>query len=453
MPVPASLLATSLSLTSAVINTEWKPASHTTWVSYRLPGSVPTPNIAEGISDATTMNLRPIRSNEDYREAVDRVSELILSDPPRDTVEGEQLELLALLIEDYEIKRFSFDLPDPISAIEFRMEEQGLRQRDLIPILGSRSRVSEVLARKRPLSLQMIRALSEGLAIPTDVLIRPIPAPSQEDEDLGDWRKYPFKEMQRRGWIPQIPSSLPERLVRDFLSHAGVDVAGAPLFRRRLRGLGINEVEEKATYSTVAWVARVLQRAVTKRVPEFSLGKLTEDFIRGLVHLSVLEDGPVRAVAALEAIGIHVVVEGHLPGTLIDGAALLNRNGNPVIGLTLRYDRVDYFWFTLLHELVHVWKHLNSTSESFVDRIDADDSKERVEKEANRIARDLLISRHDWSRSAARLSPSVVTITSFASEIGVHPAIVAGRVRYESNDYSKFNKLLGQGAVKKLFNA
>lgn len=399
------------------------------------------------------MNLRIIKSAEDYQHAVSLVNELIMGDPEPHTPKAEQLELLALLIEDYEKKHFNFDVPDPVSAIEFRMEEQGLRQRDLIPILGSRSRVSEVLARKRPLSLQMIRSLSESLAIPTDILIRPIPTQPQESvEDFGDWRKYPFKEMQRRGWIPQNLDAPPEVQVRDFLSCSGADVSGVPLFRRRLRGLGIDDVEDRATYSTVAWIARVLQRTMDRELPTFSLAALTEEFVRSLVHLSILDDGPLRAISALEAVGVHVVVEPQLPGTLIDGAALLNKKGSPVIGLTLRYDRVDYFWFTLLHELAHVWKHLNSTSESFVDRIDADDSKERTEKEANRIARDCLISRHDWSRSAARLSPSPSTIVNFAQEIGIHPAIVAGRVRYESGNYRRFEKLLGQGTIRRLFN-
>ncbi len=399
------------------------------------------------------MNLRIIRSSEDYQQAVTTVNQLVMQDPEQNSPEGEKLELLALLIEDYEKKHFNFDTPDPVSAIEFRMEEQGLRQRDLIPILGSRSRVSEILSRKRPLSLQMIRSLSESLAIPTEVLIRPIPTQAQESiEETLDWRKYPFREMQRRGWIPQMPDKSPEAQVRDFLSYSGTDVAGVPMFRRRLRGLGIEDVEDQATYATIAWTARVLQRTIGEQLPSFHLASLSENFICSLAQLSILDAGPIKAIESLRDVGIHVVVEPQLTGTLIDGAALLNATGNPVIGLTLRYDRIDYFWFTLLHELAHVWKHLNSTNESFVDRIDADETKERAEKEANRIARDCLISRHDWNRSAARLSPSPASITSFAQEIGVHPAIVAGRVRYESGDYRKFSKLLGQGAIRKLFN-
>ncbi len=400
------------------------------------------------------MNPRIIKSTEDYQHAINKVTDLVMQDPVRNTPEAEQLELLALLIEDYEKKYFTFDVPDPVSAIEFRMEEQGLRQRDLIPILGSRSRVSEVLSRKRPLSLQMIRSLSESLAIPTEILIRPISVQGQDEaDDFTDWKKYPFKEMQRRGWIPTTANVSPEEQVRYFLSHSGADAVGVPMFRRKIRGLGISELEERATYSTVAWVARVLQRTLDRTgLPPFELARLNHEFFCELARFSPLDDGPLRAIQEIRNIGIHVVAEPHLPGTLIDGAALLNKEGAPVIGLTLRYDRVDYFWFTLFHELAHVWKHLNSSNESFVDRIDADENKERTEKEANRIARDSLISRRDWGRSAARLSPSSATIRQFSQEIGVHPAVVAGRVRYETSDYRKFSTLLGQGTVRKLFN-
>lgn len=400
------------------------------------------------------MNLRIIKSTDEYQAAVGRVTDLVLLDPAVGSPEAEQLELLALLIEDYEKKSFQIETPDPVSAIEYRMEEQGLRQRDLIPILGSRSRVSEVLARKRPLSLQMIRSLSESLAISTDILIKPtIIQDSDEADAYTDWKKYPFREMQRRGWIPDAVGESPESLVKAFLARSSADLSGVPMFRRKIRGLGVNELEERAAYSTIAWAARVIQAASTRPdLPNFQLSNLSEEFLTNLAKFSTLEDGPLRAINEIKKIGIHVVIEPQLPGTLIDGAALLDTHGTPVIGLTLRYDRIDYFWFTLLHEVAHVWKHLNSSREGFIDRIDAHDEKERSEKEANRIARDCLISRNDWARSAARLNPSTATIRQFSYEIGVHPAIVAGRVRFETGDYRKFDKLLGQGSVRKLFD-
>ena len=110
-----------------------------------------------------------------YRAEVDRLAS---DDPAVGTPAGDRLELLAKLVEDYEKERFKFKRPDPIAAIRFRMEEQGLRQKDLAPLLGGKNRVSEVLARKRPLTLSMVRALYDSLRIPAELLIRePAPAP------------------------------------------------------------------------------------------------------------------------------------------------------------------------------------------------------------------------------------------------------------------------------------
>lgn len=119
-----------------------------------------------------------IKTDEQYHAYLAEVDRLAADDPAPGTPEGDRLELLAKLVEDYEKERFPFERPDPIEAIRFRMEEQGLRQRDLAPLLGGRNRASEVLGRKRPLTVAAIRALSDALHIPADLLVRePHPAP------------------------------------------------------------------------------------------------------------------------------------------------------------------------------------------------------------------------------------------------------------------------------------
>lgn len=117
------------------------------------------------------MELKILKNDVEHKAALQEAERLIDLDPLVGTPDGERLELLALLIEDYEKRVYQFEALDPIEVIEFRMAEQGLRQKDLIPMLGSQSRVSEVLAGKRPLTVQMIRALSSGLGIPADALI------------------------------------------------------------------------------------------------------------------------------------------------------------------------------------------------------------------------------------------------------------------------------------------
>ena len=115
------------------------------------------------------MKTKLIKTESDYAAALTRVDKLMDAKPG--TPQGDELEVLSLLIYDYEEKVFPMAKPDPIAAIRFRMAQQGLTNKDLVPFLGSRSRVSEVLSGRRSLSLKMIRALVAGLRIPADVLL------------------------------------------------------------------------------------------------------------------------------------------------------------------------------------------------------------------------------------------------------------------------------------------
>ncbi|MDQ3842391.1 MAG: helix-turn-helix domain-containing protein [Bacteroidota bacterium] len=117
------------------------------------------------------MTLKPINTKKDYNKALKRLEEIF--DARKGTSEGDELEVLSILIEKYEDKQFPIGLPDPIEAIKFRMEQLGYNQVDLAKIVGLKSRASEILNKKRKLSLEMIRLLHDRLNIPTDVLIQP----------------------------------------------------------------------------------------------------------------------------------------------------------------------------------------------------------------------------------------------------------------------------------------
>jgi HTH-type transcriptional regulator/antitoxin HigA len=119
------------------------------------------------------MNVRPIRTKADHRWALKEVERLWDADPG--TPEGDRVDVLVTLIEAYEERHFPIAAPDPIAAIEFMLEQKGLTRRDLEPAIGSRGRVSEVLTRKRPLTLPMVRELSALLDIPTSVLVQSYP--------------------------------------------------------------------------------------------------------------------------------------------------------------------------------------------------------------------------------------------------------------------------------------
>lgn len=117
------------------------------------------------------MTLKPIKTKKDYNEALERLEKIF--DAKKGTKAGDELEILGILIEKYEEEHFPIELPDPVEAIKFRMEQMGYSQSDLAKVVGLRSRASEILSKKRKLSLEMIRQLHDRFRIPTDVLIQP----------------------------------------------------------------------------------------------------------------------------------------------------------------------------------------------------------------------------------------------------------------------------------------
>ena len=118
------------------------------------------------------MDIKPIRTEADYKAALKDISALMEHDPELGTAEGDRLDILSTLVEAYENRHFPMDLPDPVEAILFRMEQQGLKPKDLEPMIGQRNRVYEILNRKRPLTMAMVWRLHKGLGIPAESLIR-----------------------------------------------------------------------------------------------------------------------------------------------------------------------------------------------------------------------------------------------------------------------------------------
>ncbi|XCF07504.1 helix-turn-helix domain-containing protein [Tamlana crocina] len=116
------------------------------------------------------MEITPIRNEKDYQKALERLE--VIFDAKRGTKEGDELEILSVLIDNFESDKFPIEMPDPISAINFRMEQMGLKQKDLVEYIGFKSRVSEIMNKKRKLTLEMIRKLSHNLRIPTEILIQ-----------------------------------------------------------------------------------------------------------------------------------------------------------------------------------------------------------------------------------------------------------------------------------------
>lgn len=116
------------------------------------------------------MNIKPIKTKQDYNEALNRIDKIFDAEP--NTKLGDELDILVTLVERYEKEHYPIDLPDPIEAIKFRMEQMGYTQNDLASLIGLKSRASEILNKKRKLTLNMIRKLSEALSIPVEVLVK-----------------------------------------------------------------------------------------------------------------------------------------------------------------------------------------------------------------------------------------------------------------------------------------
>lgn len=396
------------------------------------------------------MKAKIIKSDSEYEVALARVERLIDLDPDPGTAESDELELLALLVEDFETREYPVELPDPIEAVKFRMAQQGLRQRDLIPYVGSRSKVSEVLSGKRPLSLSMIRALHFGFGIPAKALIKEGESLDLELDDT-DWSNFPLKEMVRRGWIlaeDREIEAYPEKVVRRFFEPLGSLKGALALYRQAAHVRSARSMDD---YALTAWTVRVLTMALHNK-PRYELGASIDlETMQKLVRLSISDQGPRLARDFLRAQGITLVIEPHLSGTYLDGAAMLSHPGMPVIGMTLRYDRLDNFWFTLMHELAHIVLHGDRDVVQYYDDLDVGSGDDTLEKEADDLAREALIPREDWERSPASMLKSAEAAEHLARESQIHPAIVAGRMRYEFGSYKILSQLVGYYEVRRQF--
>lgn len=395
------------------------------------------------------MELRVIRDELQYVALLEQAKELALSDPMPGSYDAEQLAVISVLLEKFEETRFKLEAPDPIEAIVYRLAELGMKQKDFAKIVGSASRASEVLARKRGLTVEMIRSIHEHLKIPAEILIG---HPRQEASDVGDidWKKFPIKEMERRGWfdVDLAEGKSGEQLIRSFFSRTTVQSAPV-LLRKTLSGT----VREENKYAIYAWVARVLIRArdMKKSGLRYVPGSISDEFLKQLAKLSRSVDGPRIAAEFLAMKGVLLVVEPHLPKTKLDGAAILDLDGTPVIGLTLRYNRVDYFWFTLMHELIHVQRHLNRQCAAFVDENEIEGEDER-EAEANFLAAEAFIPRHIWQASEALKTKRGEAVVKLADSLMIHPSIVAGRIQRETNNYKILKEFGKDQNIKAVFN-
>ena len=393
------------------------------------------------------MNIKPIRNDSDYEEALRALELLVAADPDPDSADGDRLNILTTLVESYENDRYPSTLPSPIDAIKFRMEQANLSPVDLVPFIGSRSKVSEVLSGKRPLSLEMIRALEAGLGIPAKVLIQKPNTGGQ----FQTWSDALVKAMDKLGYFGK--ASYDGKNKDSLLSAFFGSSTGSMQLAWRKTDQRISPRTDE--HALAAWAAYVERKASTISAPDYQDGTVTLEFMREILKLSVYKDGPLRAQKMLKDNGIILIVTPHLPQTRVDGVTILHNKKKPIIGMSLRFDRIDNFWFTLLHELAHISLHLNQDSVFFDELedglgVDVNDT----EAEADAMAQEAVIPAAKWEISPAKIIPSPMAAQSLANELGIHVAVVAGYIRYKHQNYFYLKKIVSDTntGVRHLFN-
>jgi len=392
-----------------------------------------------------------IKTEKQHQSTLRRIENIFDAKPG--SQEADELELLVLLVEKYEDEEFPIDLPDPVTAIRFRMEQSNLQPKDLIPYIGSKGRVSEILNGRRELTLGMIRKLVNGLGIPAEVLLREPGANLDTSEWTKIGKRFPLNEMYKRGWFRGLVGSLQEAkeqiedVLRKFVAPAGGSAKLVATHKRQKVRSG-SAMDGPAL---IAWQIRVLSEASRQTLPIYQEGTVTAAFLSQVAKLSYFDNGPSLAKEFLQKSGIHFIVEKHLPKTYLDGAAMRVSDGSRLVALTLRHDRLDNFWFTLLHELAHVSLHLDTGDVDVIfDDLDKC-STDKVEKEADELAWESLIPAKSWGKATLLKHHSEDRVKSFAEQLRIHPAIPAGRIRHELDNHRLLGDLVGRGGVRRLF--
>jgi len=222
------------------------------------------------------------------------------------------------------------------------------------------------------------------------------------------------------------------------------------LLRAPLHQSGSRTMDEHAL---LVWRVLVLNKArMSPPRASFKSGSITSAWLRDLAKLSAFDGGPRLAKEYLSKHGICLVFEKHFKKTYLDGAAMLDGE-QPIVALTLRHDRLDNFWFALLHELMHVARHLRANHLFIADNFEDKTRKGQTEEdEADAGAQEALIPAKLWAKAAVSTSHVLDDALELAREAGIHPAIVAGRLRWQTGNWRLLSGLVSDaGSVRQYF--
>ena len=416
------------------------------------------------ITSAQLVKLKTAIGNFDFKEATKRIKSKILAKAEIEALRSEY-ENLSMQLHEYEtLKSGTIEILkasnlEELPSILIRARiVKGLSQRQLADAIGLKEQQIQRYEAEEYASANLRRLADVSNALSLSIteiaeFVATSQRPIEVDKDVLAWDQFPVKEMYRRNWFKESPGSLEEaranaeELVKEFVTDS-LDSPVQAFARQRVRLGGVVN-----WYALLAWQCRIIDLAKKKGkevVSKYKQKAITNEWLNELAHISIEKDGPQKAVNYLQESGIRLVIEPHLPQTHLDGAAILLSDGSPIIGMTLRFDRLDNFWFVLFHELVHIMKHLHKGDvESIFDDLDVE--AEDIEKEADEQAGEVLVPEDKWNTALARYLRSEDSIKDFAQELHIHPAIVAGKVRKEANNYIILKDMVGQGGVRKLF--
>lgn len=173
-----------------------------------------------------------------------------------------------------------------------------------------------------------------------------------------------------------------------------------------------------------------------------SYRKISKEYLSQLVKNSLDEEFPLIAPQLLLRLGIILIYQEAIPSAKVDGVVYVNKSGNPVIAMSFRYSRLDNYWFTLLHELSHIALHYEHLEAPIIEDLDVNDPDNLIESQADRLALDSFIPRNLWRGCVVKESLREDDLFIFAKELGIHPAIIAGRVRKERKAHQYFSKIV-----------
>lgn len=406
--------------------------------------------------------LRNAIDSFDIKESMELTKSSVLARAELEALASE-FEILSEQVRAYEalksgtiviLKAATLDeLPDIL--IRARIAK-GLSQRQLAKVLGVKEQQIQRYESERYSSASLRKLVQVSNALEINISeVAEFKTSSAKRDDISSmdiqWDMFPVKEMYRRNWFKDFSGSLStaianaEELVKKFVINAIPKPTNA-FSRMRVRANS-----HLNNYALLAWQCRVITLAQMMPLEgTYTASLINKDWLLGLAHVSSLKEGPRRAKEYLERSGIHLVVEPHLSHTYLDGAAILLPDGRPMVALTLRYDRLDNFWFVLFHELIHVMKHLHKGHlEDIFDDLDAE--PDELERETDQLAGAFLIADDVWETALPRYIRSVDSINEFAKELKINPAIVAGRIRKEADNYTICTEMVGQGEVRKYF--